>query len=135
MFEIAIKAEFSSAHNLREYLGKCEALHGHNWKVEVKLNSKKLDKIGMVMDFTKLKEITKDIISDLDHKYLNEIPYFSAAGGSASGGKKINPTSENIAKFIFDKVNESLPRESNDVSLKSVTVWENDNSYATYSQS
>jgi len=135
MFDIAIKTEFSSAHNLREYLGKCEALHGHNWKVEVKLSSEKLDKIGMVMDFTKVKEITRDIIQDMDHKYLNDIPYFSAEGGSASGGKNINPTSENIAKFIFDKVNQALSKESKSVVLKSVTIWENDNSYATYSKS
>ena len=116
MYEIKIQSDFSAAHNLRNYRGKCENLHGHNWKVEVKLSSRKLDKIGMVMDFTKLKEITKDIISDLDHKYLNEIAYF----------KKINPTSENIAKFIYGKIGK---RNKN---IAAVSVWENDTSCATY---
>jgi len=116
MFDISVREDFSSAHNLRGYKGKCESLHGHNWQVEVVVSSKKLDKTGMVMDFKKLKEIVYSAIKDLDHKYLNDIPYF----------KKVNPTSENIAQFIYSSLKNSLP------SLLSVTVWENDSSCATY---
>ena len=130
MFEIAIKSDFSSAHDLRGYKGKCEALHGHNWEVEVKVAAVKLDKIGMAMDFHILKRRVNEITSKLDHKYLNDIPYFSAAGGSASGGKKINPTSENIAKFIFDNLKKKL--NSKNIKVKAVTVWESKTSSATY---
>ncbi|MDD5355863.1 MAG: 6-carboxytetrahydropterin synthase QueD [Candidatus Omnitrophica bacterium] len=121
MFEISVKEDFSSAHNLRGYKGKCESLHGHNWQVEVIVFSKKLDKIGMVMDFKKLKEIVHKSIKDLDHTYLNDIAYF----------KKVNPTSENIAKYIFNKISPLVKKES--VALKSVSVWESQDSKATYS--
>ena len=120
MFEVKVESSFSSAHRLRGYKGKCEELHGHNWKVEVFIQRDKLDKIGMAVDFKKVKMILNQILDNLDHTYLNELPYFSAIGGSASGGKKVNPvrkkitknkqklsngvnpTSENIAKYIFD---------------------------------
>jgi 6-pyruvoyltetrahydropterin/6-carboxytetrahydropterin synthase len=120
MFEISITDEFSSAHNLRGYKGKCESLHGHNWQIEVVVCSEKLDDIGMVIDFKKLKEIVNRIIKDLDHRYLNKLAYF----------KKVNPTSENIAKYIFNKINLLIKKEA--VVLKSVSVWENRNSKATY---
>ena len=118
MYKLNVKAEFSSAHNLRGYHGKCEELHGHNWKVEVTAASKKLDKIGMVMDFKKIKEALKSVIEPLDHKYLNNLAHF----------KKINPTSENIAKFIYDNLKLKIPF------LSSVTVWENDTSSAAYTK-
>ena len=120
VFEVSIKSEFSSAHNLRGYQGKCESLHGHNWQVEVVVVSKKLDKIGMAIDFKRLKEIVGNITKQFDHKYLNNLSCF----------KKVNPTSENIAKYIFDKVRPGLKKEL--VSLKSVSVWENERSKATY---
>jgi 6-pyruvoyltetrahydropterin/6-carboxytetrahydropterin synthase len=116
MFSIKVEADFSSAHNLREYKGKCEELHGHNWKVEVVVRGKALDKAGMVMDFKDLKFRVNEILEKLDHKYLNEMPYF----------KKANPTSENIAKYIYDILKNKVS------TLKSVTVWESQNSAATY---
>lgn len=116
MYSIKVEANFSSAHNLRGYKGKCEQLHGHNWKIEVVVSKNKLDKLGMVLDFRFLKDKLNEIIEKLDHKYLNEIPYF----------KKVNPTSENIAKYIYDSLKSEV------LSLKSVTVWESDNSCATY---
>jgi 6-pyruvoyltetrahydropterin/6-carboxytetrahydropterin synthase len=90
MYSIRVDGHFSSAHNLRGYKGKCEELHGHNWRVEVVAASDKLDKLGVVMDFTVIKTHLHEVIEKLDHKYLNEIPYFL----------KFNPTSENIAKYI-----------------------------------
>jgi 6-pyruvoyltetrahydropterin/6-carboxytetrahydropterin synthase len=116
-YKIKASAEFSAAHNLRGYRGKCETLHGHNWKVEVKLAKDTLDKEGMVTDFTLVKHKLSEVLNKLDHKYLNEIPYF----------KKINPTSENIAKYIYDQLKKSLP------CLYAVTVWESENSRATFS--
>ncbi len=116
MYSIKIEGSFSSAHNLRGYKGKCEALHGHNWKVEVTVVSNQLDKAGMLLDFKNLKMKLNAALEELDHQYLNKIPYF----------EKVNPTSENIAKYIY----ESLKIKVN--GLNSVTVWESDNSSATY---
>lgn len=116
MYSIKVEADFSSAHNLREYKGKCEALHGHNWKVEAVVEKEELDKAGMVFDFKYLKAELNKILEKLDHKYLNRIDYF----------KKANPTSENIARYIYDKLKPTIP------ALKSITVWESHNSCATY---
>lgn len=116
MYKVKVEAGFSAAHNLRGYKGKCEDLHGHNWKVEIAVEKSKLDKIGMVVDFRLLKEALNAFLEQFDHKYLNEIPYF----------KKINPTSENIAKYIFDGIKPKIS------GLKTVTVWESENSSACY---
>lgn len=116
MYKIKIEGDFSSAHNLRGYKGKCEELHGHNWRVELVVSSGKLDNIGMVMDFKSLKEKLNNLLEKLDHKYLNNIAPF----------KKINPTSENIAKYIYDNLKKKIP------GLYSVTVWESDKACATY---
>ena len=116
MYSIKIEGDFSSAHNLRGYKGKCEELHGHNWKVEVVVKSGRLDKIGMVIDFKLLKEALYKLLERLDHKYLNNIAYF----------KKVNPTSENIAKYIYDELKTKITE------LYSVTVWESDKASATY---
>ena len=116
MYSIKVEGNFSSAHNLRGYKGKCEELHGHNWRIEVEVSKNKLDKAGMVLDFKLLKMKLNDILEKLDHKYLNNITYF----------KKFNPTSENIARYIFDNLKSGV------TGLKSVTVWENSTSSATY---
>lgn len=116
MYSIKIEENFSSAHSLRGYKGKCEELHGHNWKVEVVACREKLDNLGMVLDFKYLKNELKKILEKLDHKHLNNISYF----------KKVNPTSENIARYIYDQ----LKLKISDVD--SVTVWESENSSATY---
>lgn len=128
MYSIKVETYFSAAHNLRGYKGKCEELHGHNWKVEVAVTREKPDQAGMVMDFHDLKAKLNKVLEKLDHKYLNDIPYFSAAGGSASGGKKTNPTSENIARYIYDSLKKGIP------AIKSVTVWENISCAATYEE-
>lgn len=117
MYEIKVKANFSSAHNLRNYRGKCEHLHGHNWVVEAVFSYKKLDKDGMAIDFRDAKTMLKDTLEELDHSYLNELKDF----------KVLNPTSENIAKLIYDKIKAGC------AAIKSVAVWENENSCATYS--
>jgi len=118
MFSVKVEGEFSSAHNLREYKGKCEELHGHNWKAEVVVTGERLDKSGMLVDFTVLKKELGEILASLDHKYLNEIEYF----------KKVNPTSENIAKYIYDRI------KGKGLRIKSATVWESEKSCATYEE-
>jgi 6-pyruvoyltetrahydropterin/6-carboxytetrahydropterin synthase len=118
MFTIKVEGSFSSAHNLRGYKGKCEDLHGHNWKIEVVAAKDTLDKIGMVLDFKFMKSELTKVLEPLDHTYLNNIAYF----------KKINPTSENIAKYIYRKLKAGIP------CLTSVTVWENVASAATYEE-
>jgi len=121
MFELNVRKEFSAAHRLRGYQGKCESLHGHNWGVEVFVSSRKLNKIGIVADFRDIKGCLNEILEGLDHSYLNELPYF----------KKHNPTSENIAKYIFDKFKPRMVKLK--VNLRKVTVWESDNANASYS--
>ena len=116
VYSIKVEGTFSSAHNLRGYKGKCEELHGHNWKVEVNVTKDKLDKAGMLLDFKYLKMKLNKVLEKLDHKYLNNIAYF----------KKVNPTSENIAKYVYDEISRKGLR------IKSVTVWENATCSATY---
>jgi 6-pyruvoyltetrahydropterin/6-carboxytetrahydropterin synthase len=118
MYKITVESTFSSAHNLRGYRGKCEALHGHNWKVEVSVTKDALDKTGMVLDFKLLKGKLNKILDRLDHRYLNDLTYF----------KKVNPTSENIAEFIFKNLRRQIP------AVSTVIVWENNTSYATYEE-
>jgi len=116
MFEIKVSGEFSAAHNLRQYLGECEELHGHNWRVEVIASGKNLNRSGMLVDFKQVKSRLNNVLERLDHKHLNRLTYF----------KKVNPTSENIAKYIYKNLQKKVS------SLKSVTVWESDSSSASY---
>lgn len=118
MYSIKVESGFSAAHNLRGYKGKCEDLHGHNWKIEALARKESLDKIGMVLDFTVLKSELNKILSKMDHKYLNKLAYFC----------KVNPTSENIAKYIYSQMKRKIP------CIKSVTVWENSASSAIYEE-
>jgi len=118
MYSLKVEGSFSSAHNLRGYKGKCEDLHGHNWRVEITIRSDKLDKIGMLVDFKYLKAKLNTVMEKLDHKYLNKLKYF----------KKINPTSENIAEYIYNELKSRVPL------LSAVTVWENISSCAVYEE-
>ena len=119
MYKVKVKSQFSGAHNLRGYRGKCEDLHGHNWHVEVSVGAKDLKQAGMVVDFKELKGLLDECMSELDHKHLNELEYF----------EDVNPTSENIARYIFDRMSEKRP----DLGIEEVTVWETSTSSATYS--
>lgn len=120
MFEIMVQSHFSAAHNIRSLHGKCENLHGHNWRVEVSVGSKNLNPEGLVIDFEILKQKLDNVLKELDHKYLNDLPYFS----------RREPSSENIAKFIFTKLNKEL--KGYHVKLKRVSTWESDTSCAIY---
>lgn len=120
MFEVSVVMSFSSAHNLRGYRGKCEALHGHNWKVEATIASLRLDKLGMVVDFTAIKESLKKVLSALDHAYLNDVAPFD----------RVNPTSENIARFVYQGLKKDFRRPG--LKVARVKVWETETSVAVY---
>lgn len=120
MFEVSVKASFSGAHRLKGYRGKCESLHGHNWDVEAFVAAKELDRGGLSIDFKVLKNKLNGILDSLDHRDLNGIAFF----------KKVNPSAENIAKYIFADLKKALKGEK--VSLRRVSVWETRDSRATY---
>ncbi len=120
MFDIFICSHFSAGHHLREYPGNCEKPHGHNWKIEVTIRATKLDKLGMAIDFRVVKNALKEIMDDLDHRDLNEHPRFLDQ----------NPSSENIAIFIFENLKETLTCER--YKPYSITVRETDNCGVTY---
>ncbi len=122
MFEISVEKTFSSAHFLRNYRGKCENLHGHNWVVRLTVCSKKLDNSGMVFDFSELKLILEELLLKIDHKNINEIPPFD----------KINPSAENLAKYIFDRAKKHRSIVKEDLRISRVSVWESQNSRADY---
>lgn len=123
MFELSINVNFEAAHFINNYPGKCSRLHGHNWKVEVTIYGNQLDELGMLIDFRDLKAIVNKIMTRLDHYCLNEIEPFCT----------INPTAENIVKYIYEQLKETREFDS-DVKLRSVKVWESPNSAASYSQ-
>jgi 6-pyruvoyltetrahydropterin/6-carboxytetrahydropterin synthase len=121
MYEVTIKKSFSAAHLIREIGGKCEALHGHNFQVEVSVTAETLNEEGLLIDFRIVKRWTEEILAQLDHTYLNELDYF----------QKVNPTSEEIARLFYDRIDEKARQAKTHVSR--VTVWESENSCATYS--
>ncbi len=120
MYEITVKKTFSAAHNLKDIGGRCEELHGHNFTVEVSVESKKLNEDGLLIDFRILEGWMEEILGELDHKLLNDTPYF----------KNINPSSENIAKHIYDRIYEKA--SSGKINISRITVWESENARVSY---
>ena len=120
MYKLTIRTSFAAAHNLVNYQGECENLHGHNWKVELAVIARELDKAGLGIDFKILKREAGRVIKELDHKFLNENPAF----------KTVSPSSENISRFLYERLSEHLNNEN--ISVESVTVWESDNASACY---
>lgn len=121
MYKLKIKDYFSSAHYLRDYQGACENLHGHNWTVELIVEGEELNEIDILIDFKDLKKILKEVLDELDHRLINDHPYFKAK----------NPSSENLARFIFEKVKEKIKSFSK-IKVKEVTVYETEKASATY---
>jgi len=121
MFKLRVEDHFSSAHYLRNYEGLCEKLHGHNWKVELVVEGSRLNNSDILIDFKILKNYLKEVLSELDHRLLNELPYF----------KDVNPSSERLAEYIFKRIKEKLSNYPN-VKVKEVTVYETEKASATY---
>ena len=124
MFEVTIEKTFAAAHFLRDYHGKCERLHGHNYKVQVKVEGEKLAFNGLLVDFKDVKRLTDEALEKLDHYHLNETPPFD----------KLNPSAENIAWYIHGEVSRRLGemRLETPVRVSEVKVWETDTCFATY---
>jgi 6-pyruvoyltetrahydropterin/6-carboxytetrahydropterin synthase len=119
VYELTIERDFSAAHMMRDYPGACARLHGHNYRVLLTVEGTELDESGMLVDFGDLKRIFDDILEELDHRNLNDIPPFD----------EINPSSENLARYLFERADEHVPET---VSVASVQVYESATSSATY---
>ncbi len=126
MYYLTIEDHFSSAHQLRGYKGKCENLHGHNWRVVLTVRGEKLNDIGILIDFHDLKKYLKIIMNDLDHINLNDLVPFD----------RVNPSSENISSWIFSRISVLLKENGfTDIIADAVTVYESDTSRCTYRES
>jgi 6-pyruvoyltetrahydropterin/6-carboxytetrahydropterin synthase len=125
MFEVTVEDSFAAGHYLRNYKGKCENPHGHNYKVRITLAGKELDKAGLLLDFKDLRDVMKHVIDRLDHQMINDLEPFT----------ELNPSAENLAKYFFDQTNQRLNgTTSGRVHVKHVTIYETDSTTATYSE-
>jgi 6-pyruvoyltetrahydropterin/6-carboxytetrahydropterin synthase len=125
MFEVTVEDSFAAGHYLRDYKGKCENPHGHNYKVRVTLAGRELDKAGLLLDFKDLREVIRHAIERLDHQMINDLEPFTV----------LNPSAENLAKYFYDQANEKLDRiTSGRVRVKNVMVFETDTTTASYSE-
>ena len=123
MFQVTVEDTFAAGHFLRNYKGKCENPHGHNYKVRVTLEGPDLDKAGLLLDFKDLKDVMKHVVERLDHQMINEIEPFTV----------LNPSAENLAKYFYDETNARLKlTTSGRVHVRDVTVYETDTTTATY---
>ena len=120
-FEVMIERNFSSAHQLRGYRGKCENLHGHNYKVEIYARGRELNAAGLLVDFVELKDAADEVVQYLDHRNINELPPFDA---------ELNPSAENLARFILERVAARVTDER--VEVFQVRCFETPTSVATY---
>ena len=121
MYEVMIERNFSSAHQLRNYNGKCENLHGHNYKVEIFARGSELDNIGLLVDFGDLKRAADEIVNYLDHRNINDLPPFD---------EELNPSAENLARYFLERVGEAVGDER--VQVYKVKIYETPTSVATY---
>jgi 6-pyruvoyltetrahydropterin/6-carboxytetrahydropterin synthase len=122
MFQVSVEETFSSGHALRGYKGKCENPHGHNYRVQVTLEGPQLDNIGLLVDFTHLKEVMRVIIKRLDHQFINDLEPFTT----------INPSAENMAKYFYDEVSGNLKDLPPGAHVSNVVIWETDTAMAKY---
>jgi 6-pyruvoyltetrahydropterin/6-carboxytetrahydropterin synthase len=121
MFEVTIEETFAAGHALRNYRGKCENVHGHNYRCQVTLEGEQLDSIGLLVDFVEMKRVVHSVLDRLDHQWLNDFPPFDV----------LNPSAENMARYIHDEVKQGLGvREG--VRIGAVKLWETDTASATY---
>ena len=124
MFEVSVEQTFAAGHALRGYKGKCENVHGHNYRVRVTIEGERLNSIGLLVDFVEMKRLMKEIIEYLDHRFINDLPPFD----------EVNPTAENMALWFHERVQEKLDSGAAEVPVRvtEVTIWETDTNIATY---
>jgi 6-pyruvoyltetrahydropterin/6-carboxytetrahydropterin synthase len=121
MFEVTVEQTFAAGHALRNYHGKCENVHGHNYRVQITVAGEHLDGIGLLVDFLELKRAMNEVIQYLDHRFINDLPPFDV----------LNPSAENLAKYFHEQVSAGLKHEA-PVRVAEVKVWETDTSAAVY---
>ena len=121
-YNLKVVADFASAHTLRDYPGACARMHGHNWKVEVEIETQELNEVGMGIDFRMIRNAAREIGDRLDHRYLNDLEPF----------QEVNPTAENIAAYFYRELRQNLDRPK--LKVKSVTLWETDRACVRYSE-
>ncbi len=122
MFEVSVEQQFAAGHALRNYKGACENVHGHNFKVRVTIEGPQLDHAGMLVDFLDVKASMQQVIDQLDHKFLNDVPPFDV----------LNPSAENIAEYFHKCMSEGLAQNPVPARIREVQVWETDIQSATY---
>jgi 6-pyruvoyltetrahydropterin/6-carboxytetrahydropterin synthase len=121
MFEVSVEQTFAAGHALRNYKGKCENVHGHNYRVRITVQGNQLDSTGLLVDFLDVKSLIGGVVDYLDHQFINDLPPFD----------ELNPSAENIAKYFYDRVSGGLRNEV-PVRVSEVKVWETDTSSAVY---
>ena len=121
MFEVSVEQTFAAGHALRNYKGKCENVHGHNYRVRITIQGDQLDSTGLLVDFLDVKRLIGGVVDYLDHQFINDLPPFD----------QLNPSAENIAKYFYDRVNGGLTNEV-PVRVAEVQIWETDTSSAVY---
>lgn len=122
MFQVSVEETFSAGHALRGYKGKCENVHGHNYRVRVTLEGPQLDSIGLLVDFTRLKQIIRAVMGRLDHQFVNDLEPFNT----------VNPSAENMAKYFYEHVSRELTDLPPGARIRDVVLWETDTSRAQY---
>jgi len=122
LYTLKIVTDFASAHTLRDYPGDCSRMHGHNWKAEVEVKARQLDAVGMGVDFKVIKQATRAICGQLDHRYLNDLEPF----------KVLNPTAENIAAYLYKELSEQLNGDT--IQVSAVTLWETERACVRYTE-
>jgi 6-pyruvoyltetrahydropterin/6-carboxytetrahydropterin synthase len=122
MFQVSVEETFSAGHALRGYRGKCENPHGHNYRVRVTLEGPQLDAIGLLCDFTQLKQVMREIIGGLDHQFMNDLEPFRA----------VNPSAENMAKYFYEQISQQLKGLPPGAHVTDTVVWETDTTSAQY---
>lgn len=127
MYEVTVEQTFAAGHSLREYKGKCENIHGHNYRVRVTVEGEQLNNIGLLVDFVDLKKAVRTVVDRLDHQFINDLEPFTT----------VNPSAENLARYFYDQVSAALQLEENSfnqhpVRISQVKIWETDTSIAVY---
>ncbi len=124
MFEVTVEQTFAAGHALREYKGKCENVHGHNYRVQITVEGERLNRIGLLVDFVELKRIVREVIERLDHQFINDLEPFTV----------INPSAENLAKYFYDEVSSRMATDNGDAPTRiaQIKIWETDTSIAVY---
>ncbi len=122
MFEVSVEQVFAAGHALRNYKGKCENIHGHNWRVQVVIEGDRLDGTGLLVDFIDVKDLMGSVIARLDHQFLNEVAPFDVK----------NPSAENIAEYFYEQMSTGLAVTPVPVRIREVKIWETDIQSASY---